>query len=394
MGLVLSFSLSFSASEQIGVKSLTFFIKHSVFTCGAIIILLTISTISQEKLKWICFCGLFIFFVLLAITLFMPDVKGSRRWLYAFGFGVQPSEFLKPFFIYILSLLFTEAHISKIKNPFSKTSNHLHLIILTIYFCLILVLFLQPDFGMIVTFTLVLASFYFVNLKSIKYFIVGLLCLIFVSLIAGFFLEHVHYRIKVFILGLENYQSKLAIQAIQSGGFFGQGVIESKLKFKLPEAHNDFIFAILIEEFGFIFAAILGLLFLVMIFSNFLYIFEFKEKLIKMFLKDETSEESAITSKDYLIEENIKRFAKNKTESSKNHLNIYRDFLFCRNFIFATCILIFFEFFMNAAVSINLVPTKGMAMPFISYGGSSLISHGILIGLLFSFNRRRYFFLF
>jgi cell division protein FtsW len=393
IGSILSFSLSYSVSEQIGVKSLTFFIKHSVFAFACILIILFFSFGNQEGLKWISFLGFFLVIIALVITLFAPDVKGARRWLSFGGISLQPSEFLKPFFVYTFSYLFTYFQISTLDHNEAGKKLKILMCIISLYSTVIFLLFLQPDFGMILTFTTLLLSFFYISLRSIKNFSLGLLFILLIMCCLAFFLTHVQNRIKVFFFGLENFQSKLAIKAIQNGGFLGKGITESQLKFTLPEAHNDFIFAILTEEFGFIFAATLGLIFLLIIFSNFLYLFDYKERIIKMFVKIYPFNRDSIKFSDEFFEKVIIRASREKISNAKNYRSVYYDFIFCRNFIFGACILLFFEFFLNVSVSLNLVPTKGIAMPFISYGGSSLISHGILIGMLLIFNRKRYFFL-
>lgn len=388
IGVVVSFSISYAASEKIGLKSLTFFIKHIVFAGFALLLIFLLSVQSTERLKWLSFIAMFLIICALIMTLFSPDIKGSRRWLNLGGFSLQPSEFLKPFYIYTFSFLFSLIQVLKIKSPDGGNANKIFALMILLHSVIVFLFFLQPDFGMIIAFSLLFLAFFYINLKSIKKFFIGALALLALAFIIAFFLPHVQNRVKTFLFGMENYQSKLAMQAVQNGGFFGKGIAESQLKFSLPEAHNDFIFAIIIEEFGFIFAIILGLIFIFLVFSNFLYVFDFKEKLLNMFAR-------VSNSSDRINEEGVADIIRKnyKTPSGKNYLNIYYDFLFTRNFIFITCILIFFEFFFNASVSLNLVPTKGMAMPFISYGGSSLISHGILIGFLLAFNRKRYFFL-
>lgn len=393
IGLVVSFSLSFAASEKIGLKSsYIFFLKHFIFTIVAFCIIVFLSFFSPERLKLFCFFCISMCILGIGMTFLFPDIKGARRWLSVYGFSLQPSEFLKPFFIYTFSLLFTNLEILKLKFANSKKIKQLILFIIFFYILIIFLFFFQPDFGMILTFTLIFITLFYINLESIKKFFISSLLLVIVISIIGSLLPHVQNRVKVFLFGGENYQAKLAKQAIESGGFFGKGLSESTLKFILPEAHNDFIFAIIFEEFGMLFAIIVGLIFMFIIFSNFVYLFDFKEKMARMFARINPSSD-ANEIKEETIKAIIMRAYQNKAKTSINYLNIYQDFLFCRNFITSTCVLIFFEFFLNASVSLNLMPTKGIAMPFISYGGSSLIAHGILIGLLLGFNKKRYFFL-
>ncbi len=385
VGIIISFSLSYAATEKVGLKGTTFFLKHIIFSFCTVVIMIAISTQSINVVKWLCFAGFLVVICGIMTTLFGTEIKGSRRWISFVGFSLQPSEFLKPFYIFVFSLIFAHLEVAKVQGLNVKK---FYLIAFITHFIINFLLFLQPDFGMIITFNLLFLALFYINIQSIKKFLFGAVFLALIGGFVGFFLEHVRFRVKTFFLGLENYQSKLATEAIKNGGFFGSGFAESKLKFTLPEAHNDFIFAIIIEEFGLIFAGILGLVFIFLIFSNFLFLFDFKEKLANMFSKinygGKKVDENDIIS---IIKKNYKQ------KNGKKYLTLYEDFIFSRNFIFLTSVLIFFEFFLNASVSLNLVPTKGIAMPFISYGGSSLISHGILMGLLLVFNRKKYFFL-
>jgi cell division protein FtsW len=385
IGLIVSFSLSYAASEKVGLKEITFFQKHLFFCIITLFAIIFFSIQSLENLKIICFVGFFISIAVLIMTLFGTEIKGSKRWIYLFGFSLQPSEFLKPFFIYVFSFLFTSLENAKAK---SENKKNIIFFILFLHTIIIFLFFLQPDFGMIVIFNILLMLLFYINAKSLKYFFglcsIGLI----IASIIGFSLDHVKYRISTFLFGLENYQSKLAATAIQNGGFFGKGFGESKLKFILPEAHNDFIFSILIEEFGFVFCLILGLIFLLFTFANFNYLFDFKKKIINLFSKIYYTK-NKIEEKDIITF--ISKF--NKKNANNKYFNIYYEFLFCRNFLTLSCVLIFFEFFINASVSLNLVPTKGMAMPFVSYGGSSLIAHGILVGIMLNLNKKRYLFL-
>jgi cell division protein FtsW len=386
IGVVLSFSLSYAASEKVGLRGLSFFAKHILFTGLAVCIVVFFSFQNSYHIKLFCVFGFLITLVLLVFVLFGFEIKGSRRWISLFGFSIQPSEILKPFYIYIFSLLFSYVQMAQIKK---ESTFGIFATIIILHALITVLLFLEPDFGMIITFNMLFVMLFYLNLKSIKNFFVGGLGVLIVAGTLGLSLEHVRVRLKTFFFGLESYQPKLAEEAIQGGGFFGKGFAESKLKFILPEAHNDFIFAILIEEFGFIFALILGLVFLLIIFANFIYILDFKQKMVDMFSK-------ISYSKTKMNEEGIASFVQTNynLKNGEKYSNIYFEFLFCRNFIFLTCILLFFEFFINASVSLNFVPTKGIAMPFISYGGSSLVAHGILIGILLSLNKKRYLFLF
>ena len=378
IGIILSVSLSYAASEKVGLKGTTFFAKHFVFSIVAFCIIIFLSAQNTLFLKIFCFIGLFFTLFGLILTLYGSEIKGATRWINILGFSLQPSELLKPFYIYICSIIFTNIEFAKIRLKNIKIH---YLALFGLHSVIMLLLFLQPDFGMIVTFNLLFIILFYINVKSIKLFLIGVLVLLFFGVIAGFFLDHVRTRIINFLFGVEGYQVRLSIEAILNGGFTGAGFSESKLKFILPEAHNDFIFAIMLEEFGFFSAIILGCIFVYFVFVNFLFLINYKEKISKAFKRYNYFKKPDEADMVKIVQQN------------QQHLSLYTDFLFARNFITLTCVLIFFEFFFNASVSLNLVPTKGMAMPFISYGGSSLIAHGILVGLLLFVNKKRYIFI-
>jgi cell division protein FtsW len=258
------------------------------------------------------------------------EVKGATRWINLKFFSIQPSEILKgP----ILCLFSWFCYL------FIKTGKSLYmfLFILIILFVSALLL-LQPDIG---TLMLYLSSFFLLiilYLRNIKLFFIlgffGVLLLVF----AYFTFDHVSLRIDKFFSSENSPQVARSLSAIIGGGFFGVGLGEGQLKYSIPESHNDFIFAILIEEFGIFFGLFIALLYPIFFF------------LIKQILKSQPN-------------------------------------LFIQNTTFSLCFILCIQAFINIGSSIDLIPPTGMTLPFISYGGSSMLSYAIIFGTLINFSK-------
>ena len=264
------------------------------------------------------------------------EINGAKRWLQLWwGIKLQPSEFLKPFF-FVISAWFLSKGIKGQK---------LSLYIVFIFFLfLTTLLILQPDFGMTMLFSITFFCQLFIAGLSLA--LVGLaiilLTLLFVS--AYIFIGHVNVRVDTWIEQFfepDPYsQISISLNSFKSGGLFGKGPGQGELKDKLPEAHTDFIFAVAGEEFGFIVCSFIVLLFLIIIIRTLL-------KLLKI-------------NNPYII--------------------IAIIGLIC---CFGLQVLI------NILSSLDLIPTKGMTLPFISYGGSSMISTAILVGFLLSLTKKK-----
>ena len=319
-----------SASQKFGtinLKSNFMWNKHLIF---CLLSLFTIFIISKLSTKQIIILSISLFslsIILCFIALIISqETKGATRWLDLIYFSIQPSELAKPTFIVLSSLLFVRY---KIKEDFSLIIN---------LFCLSLIsiiLIIQPDFGMFVLICVVwVIQLLTINIKSkILYPIMSAILGIF--LLCFFTLDHVRFRIMNYLFsGIgDNYQITKSIDSFKSGGFFGQGIGEGLISKKLPDSHSDFVYALISEELGIIVAIII--LFLYMIpYIRVHYICQRSSNLFK------------ITSLTGLS-------------------NI---------FLFQTII--------NISSTLNIIPTKGMTLPFISYGGSSLFSSALLIGFI------------
>ena len=333
-------STSLIASDKLETNSYFFFFKHLVFVIIGIGLIFIFSYIDQENLYKI---SIYIFFVSLTLLFLVPiigvEVKGSKRWLDIFFLPrLQPIELVKPFFIIVLSILLT---FHKLKNFTLK-----FILTLILTFIISFLLIIQPDLGqtLLICFTWMLLIFVsgvnLIFLSAIS--VIGLsLLLYFIFYVAKF--EYIKNRILSFFnseTGTHNFQSDKAIESIISGGFFGKGIGEGTLKNKVPEAHTDYIISVISEEFGVIVIILILILFLVFIFSIF------------------------------------------------KKVNIENDHK-TKLILVGSASLILLQAMIHVGVNIRLFPTTGMTLPFLSYGGSSIISVSILSGIILNLTKRK-----
>ena len=335
-GILMSYSVSPIIAEKIGLHSSYFYHKHIYFALFAVITILFFSSIPIELINKISIFAIFFIIILIIFTLFSElQFKGAKRWLSIFGVSIQPSEFLKPFFIVTNAWFLSRA----IQN-YNKIGYLLSAILVTItIFCLIL----QPDFGMVLNFLAIWSVQLYLTMVSyviiIGFFLLGLIGVILVY----YNLDHVRNRIDNFLFSDTgpSYQVKKSLQAIDNGDLLGTGIFEGKVKMFLPDAHTDFVFAVIVEELGVIIASIILLTYLVIIFRAFICI--------------------------------------------KNNSNI-----FIKLILAGTAFHLAFQVFVNIGVNLHLLPTKGTTLPLISYGGSSMLATSILLGILLSVSRNSF----
>ncbi|OPZ78825.1 MAG: Lipid II flippase FtsW [Alphaproteobacteria bacterium ADurb.Bin438] len=334
IGFVLLFAASPIVAYRIGTKSTFFISKQMFFLPLALFTLFFFSSLNEKYIKIIAsliFAGALIAMV---IVLFKgSDIKGSKRWINLLGRPIQPSEFMKPAFAVISSLFLCLGHITtlKIKERLIEIKGYMVAIFFWGLSCLLLIL--QPDYGMMLTVTAIFtAEIIVLGVKKRWFFILigfGLS-----SIFLGYqFVSHVRSRIDGFLSKSpsDNYQLRTALEAFSNGGFFGRGPGEGQSQ--VPDAHTDFILAIAGEQFGF---------FLCFIILS-LYVFILLRGISNIY-------------------------------NSKNQFKIIATMGLLTQFGF--------QAFVNMASTLGLIPTKGMTLPFISYGGSSLISTGILMGII------------
>lgn len=326
-------------ANRIGIATNTFLIKNIIFSIAGFGIIISLSTFSKKQIKMLVpACFVFLEFLLIIVLLFGTKNKGATRWIYIAGFSLQPSEIIKPFFVVLTSYVFIY---------FKKENNFNIFFASLIYSFLALLLVLQPDIGMLILISIIFATQLFLVVKNLKYFFwLGGIAI--TSLISFYFLfEHFHNRINTFLSGLflngeKSYQTQKSLSAFANGGILGKGPFEGSIKNYIPDAHTDFIFSVVGEEFGAIIC--------------FLIIFLYFYIAIHFILK--------------VIDDSENKY--------KYLSTISLSFLFL------------FQALINMGVTLNLLPTKGMTLPLISYGGSSTIGASITIGLLLAFTKKSY----
>ena len=341
LGLFFSLvSTSLIASDKLDTNSYYFFFKHLFYVGIAIFFVIFFSSISQANLfriSIVLFIICFIFLILVPIV--GIEVKGSKRWLdFAFLPRFQPIELLKPFIIIMVaSVLSTE----KGKNIYYKYFLSF-IVIVPIMFLLIT----QPDIGQTFLIFLTWLSLIFISGISLVVFFMFFGIVLSLLLYLIFFIpkfEYIKNRIESFFnpaSGTHNFQSDKASEAIINGGFFGKGIGEGVLKNRVPEAHTDYIVAVISEEFGAIIIVVLMMIFLFFIYQVFKKLYFEKSNKVRLILV------GSIT-------------------------------------------LILLQALIHIGVNIRLLPTTGMTLPFLSYGGSSIVSTAILCGIILNLTKRK-----
>ena len=335
LGFALLLASSPAIAEGHNLSRYHFVQRQMVFAGPALALLLGLSLIPLERLKHLAIALLGMTFVgVLATHLVAPDIKGAQRWIHIGSFALQPSEFLKPAFVVTCAWILSE------RSPLAPAHKYIAATVLAAI-C-VTPIALQPDFGQ----TALLLSIW-----GALMFLAGLPT-IWMALMAGIAVagsvfvyqrvDHVADRINGYInpATADTYQVDLAMRAFHAGGWSGQGMGEGALKSRIPDAHTDFIFAVAGEEYGF-FVCLL----IVVLFAGFV---------VRGLM-------CAMREPDHFIQ-----------------------------LAGAGCVLLLgLQAFINLGVNIQLLPAKGMTLPFISYGGSSLLSSAIVAGLVLACTRRR-----
>ena len=333
-------STSLIASDKLNTNSYFFFFKHLIYICIGIFVIFIFSSINTNQLfKY----SIILFFISLISLFLIPiigtEVKGSKRWIDLFFLPrFQPIEILKPFLIIMLATIFCSKRLS---NLYVK-----YLLSILIISIISLLLMIQPDIGQTVLVVFSWAIIIFTSGINI-FFLFGF-SLLMLSLLTYLItyvpkFEYIQARIISFFdrdTGTHNFQSDKAIESITSGGLFGKGIGEGTLKNRVPEAHTDYIISVISEEFGVVAIIIILLLFLMLIYMVFKKINYEKNEKIKLVLIGCVS-------------------------------------------------LILLQATIHVGVNIRLLPTTGMTLPFLSYGGSSIISISILSGIILNLTKRK-----
>ena len=345
LGLFFSFSSTSSViAEKLHKETYFFFNKHFIFVLMSLFLLIAISI--PEKSKIIKFFP--VLFIISILFLFLvpivgSEVKGSKRWIEIFFLRFQPIELVKPLFILFV------ARIIILNDKINIYGRYLFSFI--VLFIVVVLLINQPDLGQTLLLiaswtTMIFAS----GFNMFVLTILGLFVLSFLAFLIYFFpskFGYVFLRIQTFFnpKAGDDFQSQKALDAIKQGGLTGQGMGEGILKNKVPEAHTDYIIAVISEEFGALFVLFIVILFLFIGYKILNKVFIEKDEFVKLTLVGLTS-------------------------------------------------LLIIQTFIHIGVNIRLLPTTGMTLPFLSYGGSSLIGSSLVAGIILNFTKKnttRYF---
>src|SRR5262245_2803383 len=334
LGIVLSFAASPAVAERIGLDSFHFATRQIVFTLPALFVMLFVSFLDAREIRRMSLVMLVLMLLLMVAVLFIGvEVKGARRWVSFAGLSIQPSEFLKPAFVVICAWLFAE-HARQPDIP----GNLFAMILLGLVLALLIA---QPDLGQT---TLVLGTW------GAMFFMAGMSWFWIVALgavgIGGAFaaytiFPHVAGRIDRFLTGEgDTFQVDMGREAMVHGGWWGVGPGEGTVKNVIPDAHADFVYAVAGKEFGIVLCICIMLIFAFIVLRGL---------------------SIALREKD--------------------------DFT---RYAVAGLVIVFgLQSIINMAVNLQLMPAKGMTLPFISYGGSSQIAIAISMGMVLALTRRR-----
>ena len=333
-------STSLIASDKLNTNSYFFFFKHLIYIFIGIFIIFTFSSLKTDQLFHYSY---FLFFVTLISLFLVPiigvEVKGSKRWIDLFFLPrFQPIELLKPFLIIMISTILCSVRSS---NLYLK-----YLLSIFLVSIISILLIMQPDIGQTLLVVFSWAVLIFTSGINI-FFLFGLF--IFASISLAYLIiyvpkfDYIQSRIFSFFnrdTGTHNFQSDKAIESITSGGYFGKGIGEGTLKNRVPEAHTDYIISVISEEFGVVAIILILLLFLMFI---------------------------------YMV---LKKINYEKDDKIK--------------LVLIGCVsLILMQATIHIGVNIRLFPTTGMTLPFLSYGGSSIVSISILSGIILNLTKRK-----
>src|SRR5579859_1567273 len=334
-GIILSLAASPPVATRIGLDPFHFFNRHVLFLLPSFIVLIGASFLSPQQIRRTALIVFGLSVVLIVLTLlFGPEVKGSRRWITLIGVNIQASESAKPAFVVLAAWLFAEST----KRP-EMPATSMALILLLM---LVSLLVMEPDFGQTMLILMVWGALFFIaGMRMI--WVLGLAGAAGAGLFTAYLLvPHVAGRIQRFMnpASGDTFQVDTAMEAFSNGGWFGLGPGEGIAKRSLPDSHTDFVFAVAAEEFGIILCLALLALFAFIVIRA--------------------------LSRAYANDDMFARFAAS-----------------------GLAIMFGVQAAINMAVNLQLIPAKGMTLPFISYGGSSMVSLSYGVGMMLALTRLR-----
>jgi cell division protein FtsW len=334
-GVILSLAASPPVATRIGLDPFHFFNRHVLFLVPSLIVLIGVSFMTPRQIRRTAVIVFAVSIVLIVATLLIgPEVKGSRRWITLLGVNIQASESAKPAFVVLAAWLFAEST----KRPEMPATSMALVLLMT----LVSLLVMEPDFGQTMLISMVWGALFFIaGMRMI--WVLGLAGAASAGLFTAYLLvPHVAGRITRFMnpASGDTFQVDTAMEAFWNGGWFGLGPGEGIAKRSLPDAHTDFVFAVAAEEFGIILCLTLVALFAFIVIRT--------------------------LSRAYSTDDIFARFAAS-----------------------GLAILFGVQASINMAVNLQLIPAKGMTLPFISYGGSSFVSLAYGVGMMLALTRQR-----
>lgn len=335
-GAVLVTAASPPVAQRLNLPAFYFVHRHQIFLLLGLFLMIGISLLPVVAVRRLAVLGFGVSLACMLLALFIgAEIKGARRWIDLGGFSIQPSEFMKPCFAVVMAWVCAEKH-RRAYFPGNK-------IAVALYAIVVLLLLAQPDFGMTLTVT---------AMWSIQFFMAGLpfvwVIVLAVLGIAGIvgayhFFPHVARRIDSFLdpSSGDNYQVAKSLQAFENGGILGRGPGEGEVKRYIPDSHTDFVFSVAGEEFGMIACMLIVTLFALIVLRALWRVWQENDLFLVL----------AVTG-------------------------------LAAQFGIQAVI--------NMGVAVSLLPAKGMTLPFLSYGGSSVLAVALGMGMLLAFTRRRY----
>ncbi|MGE4218405.1 MAG: putative lipid II flippase FtsW [Alphaproteobacteria bacterium] len=334
VGLLLTATASPAVAERLNLSTLHFVRRQAMMLLPAMVTMLAVSLLTPRQIRRLAVVVFAVMICLLLLTLISgTEIKGARRWISVAGFSLQPSEFVKPAFAVTAAWMFAARRLGE-EIPGNLIAMGLLGLVLSL-------LLAQPDIGQAFVISSVwFTQFFLAGLSMVWVMAIGLLGI--AGLTGAYFVfPHVASRIDRFIdpSSGDSYQVDRALQAFAGGGIFGRGPGEGAAKLHLPDAHADFILAVAGEEFGMIACLLIVAIFMFIILRGFMRVLQ------------------------------------------ENNLFVV---------LAATGLLVQFalQALINMGSTLNLIPTKGMTLPFISYGGSSLLALGLAMGMMLALTRR------
>jgi cell division protein FtsW len=337
-GILFGLAASPAVAERLGLSSFHFVHRQALYLAPAIALMLVVSFLSPRYIRRVALAVFVVSLAMVVATLFFgAEIKGARRWinLPAPLGAIQPSEFLKPAFVIMAAWAFSEGA--------KRTGMPGTILAILLLPAAILPLILQPDIGQTMLIAIVWCGLFFLAGLHV-FWVLGLFGLGAGGILLAYkFVPHVTRRVNRFFddkSGQDTFQVDSALDSFISGGFLGKGPGEGTVKRYLPDAHTDFIFAVTGEEFGIVVCMALAALFALIVLRS-------------LVLAHRASDP------------------------------------FCRFAAAGLAMLFGVQSAINMAVNLHLMPPKGMTLPFISYGGSSLLSLALGMGFLVAVTRRR-----